>query len=221
MSIKYLSGKELQDAKDCAEDCSCEPMGGSDNAVGICIECDCIVDEDGDACVGCNYSPITCDVCGYRVCDGSCQVLIQHLRKHGTSYTHVAHKHGVLIHTIKVCWYATKYNRKYFMAGLLHDVGKPLVAYQKDEDIETGEYSFTDHEERSYQVIKNWPFISEWTKLIVRHHYLIRSMSKEKARNPELYLEKKKVWDSLSSEMQKELVEFLKFDDAGKTSGWK
>ncbi|SFV66392.1 hypothetical protein MNB_SM-4-1334 [hydrothermal vent metagenome] len=45
-------------------------------------------------------------------------------------------------------------------AGLLHDVGKPFTAFKKDEeDYDFNEWSFTDHEERSYQIIKNWPFI--------------------------------------------------------------
>lgn len=57
---------------------------------------------------------------------------------------------------------------------------KPLVAYQKDEDKEFGKYSFTDHEERSYQLIKNWFFVSEYTKRIVRYHYLIRDIEKSK-----------------------------------------
>jgi len=39
---------------------------------GECPECGEPVDEDGDAVSGCSYSPITCDTCGARPCDGSC-----------------------------------------------------------------------------------------------------------------------------------------------------
>ena len=27
---------------------------------------------DGEAAVGCNYSPCECETCGWRPCDGSC-----------------------------------------------------------------------------------------------------------------------------------------------------
>ena len=67
------------------------------------------------------------------------------------------HQHGVLVHTLRVVYYTLK-NREFKMlsAALLHDIGKPSTAFVKDEeDIEFGEYSFTDHEERSYQIIKN------------------------------------------------------------------
>jgi len=55
------------------------------------------------------------------------------------------------------------------LAGLLHDIGKPVVAYQKEEDIALGEYSFTDHEEMSYLIIKDWKFVSDYTKKLVRY----------------------------------------------------
>jgi len=126
------------------------------------------------------------------------------------------HKHGVFMHTVKVCLQAIRGDIKFLPAAICHDFGKPFVAYQKEEDIINNEYSFTDHEEESYQIIKNWPFLSEWTKLIVRHHYLIRSMSKEKTRNPELYKSKKEIWDSLSDDMKSDLAVFLKMDDGGK-----
>ena len=79
-------------------------------------------------------------------------------------------------------YYALKHGDfKFFAAGLLHDIGKPSTAFKKDaEDIEFHEYSFTDHEERSYQIIKNWPFISQFTKDVVRYHYLIRDIKKSK-----------------------------------------
>ena len=65
------------------------------------------------------------------------------------------------------------------VAGLLHDIGKPIIAYQDKEDKITNEYSFHNHEELSYQIIKNWK-VSSYTKQLVRYHYLIRGMSKAK-----------------------------------------
>ena len=131
------------------------------------------------------------------------------------------HAHGVFLHTVKVTYYAVfKGGFKYLACALLHDVGKPITAFQNPEDIEKDIYSFTDHEERSYQIIKDWPLISDWTKLMVRHHYLIRSMSKEKDRNPDLYVEKRAAWESLPEELKVELAKFLKYDDLGKTVGW-
>lgn len=102
-------------------------------------------------------------------------------------------------------------------AGFLHDVGKPFVAFKKDdEDWEFDEWSFTDHEERSYQIIKNWPFISEYTKLLVRYHYLIRDIKKSKKEDLARYVAKKEIWDSLDEDLQKDLERFLKYDDLGK-----
>lgn len=128
------------------------------------------------------------------------------------------HQHGVLLHTLRVTYYAIKAGDfKFFMAGLLHDIGKPSTAFKKDaEDIEFGEYSFTDHEERSYQIIKNWPFISDYTKKIVRYHYLIRDIKKSKKEDLSRYENKKAIWDSLSSEIQEDLRRFLVYDDLGK-----
>ncbi|NOR58524.1 MAG: HD domain-containing protein, partial [Sulfurimonas sp.] len=102
-------------------------------------------------------------------------------------------------------------------ADLLHDVGKPFSAFKKDEnDIIYGEYSFTDHEEVSYQIIKNWPFISQYTKDIVRYHYLIRDIKKSKKENYARYEVKKATWESLSDETHEELERFLLYDDQGK-----
>lgn len=128
------------------------------------------------------------------------------------------HQHGVFLHTLRVTYYAIKAGDfKFFMAGLLHDIGKPSTAFKKDaEDIEFGEYSFTDHEERSYQIIKNWPFISDYTKNIVRYHYLIRDIKKSKKEDLSRYESKKAIWDSLSSETQEDLRKFLVYDDLGK-----
>ena len=127
------------------------------------------------------------------------------------------HKHGVLVHTLRVTYYTLK-NRDYKMipAALLHDIGKPAVAYQKTEDIPLGEYSFTDHEEKSYELIKDWSFVNEYTKQLVRYHYLIRDIIKHKTKEPERAIEKQTIWDNLTPEMQKDLGRFLKYDDLGK-----
>lgn len=128
------------------------------------------------------------------------------------------HQHGVFLHTLRVTYYVLKYGEfKFFAAGLLHDVGKPFTAFKKDkEDLEFHEYSFTDHEERSYQIIKNWPFISTYTKNIVRYHYLIRDIKKSKIENPQRYTKKKAIWDSLAESMKDDLMRFLHYDDLGK-----
>ena len=127
------------------------------------------------------------------------------------------HQHGVFFHTLRVTYYALKAGDfKLLAACLLHDIGKPSVAYQKPEDIEHGEYSFTDHEERSYQLIKNWSFISEYTKSVVRYHYLIRDMKKSFTEDKNRYHTKKQIWDSLSPDLQKDLERFLLYDDLGK-----
>ncbi len=127
------------------------------------------------------------------------------------------HRHGVLVHTLRVT-YCTLINRNYKMipAALLHDIGKPVVAYQKAEDIPLGEYSFTDHEEKSYEMIKEWRFVSDYTKELVRYHYLIRDIIKHKSKDPKRYKEKKEIWDVLSPNMQKDLTYFLGYDDCGK-----
>ncbi len=128
------------------------------------------------------------------------------------------HQHGVLIHTFRVVYYVIKANDfKFFTAALLHDIGKPSTAWKKDdEDVKFGEYSFTDHEERSYQIIKNWTFISDYTKQIVRYHYLIRDIKKSKTEDISRYDTKKKIWDTLDKNMQEDLAVFLHYDDLGK-----
>jgi len=128
------------------------------------------------------------------------------------------HQHGVLLHTLRVTYYALKAGEiKFFAAALLHDIGKPSTAFMKDdEDREFGEYSFTDHEERSYQIIKNYPFISEYTKLIVRYHYLIRDIKKSKKEDLIRYAQKVEIWDSLDESLQEDLKRFIVYDDLGK-----
>ncbi len=122
------------------------------------------------------------------------------------------------MHTLRVTYYALKAGDfKLFAAALLHDVGKPSTAFIKDEeDRKFGEYSFTDHEERSYQIIENWFFISDYTKKIVRYHYLIRDIKKSKTEDLERYALKKAIWDSLDESTQEELRKFLIYDDLGK-----
>ena len=128
------------------------------------------------------------------------------------------HQHGVLLHTLRVVYYTLKAGEfKMFAAALLHEIGKPSTAFVKDdEDREFGEYSFTDHEERSYQIIKNWPFISEYTKNIVRYHYLIRDIKKSKMEDLKRYALKKPIWDSLDESTQEDLRRFFIYDDLGK-----
>ena len=127
------------------------------------------------------------------------------------------HGHGVLIHTLRVAFHAFKAkDYKMIPAAFLHDIGKPVVAYQKDEDILLGEYSFTDHEEKSYKLIKEWRFVSTYTKTIVRYHYLIRDRHKHKTKDPIRYAEKTEDWERLTPEIQDDLKRFLKYDDLGK-----
>ena len=128
------------------------------------------------------------------------------------------HRHGVLIHTLRVAFYTIKAKEyKMIAAAFLHDIGKPYVAFQKGEDIETGEYSFTDHEEASYQIIKDWKFISNYTKNLVRYHYLIRDISKSKKKDLPRFYEKSGIWDSLEEEMQEDLKRFIIYDDLAKS----
>jgi len=106
---------------------------------------------------------------------------------------------------------------KMLLAALLHDIGKPFVAYVKDkEDEEYGEYSFTDHEEMSYQIIKNWPFLSDYTKNLVRYHYLIRDLEKSKKEDLPRYAKKYEIWEALDDDFKKDLEIFIKLDDLGK-----
>jgi len=128
------------------------------------------------------------------------------------------HQHSVLGHTLKVVWHILK-NREFQMlsAGFLHDIGKPIVAFQDEGDRLTGEYSFTNHEEISYQLIKKVPFISEYTKKLVRYHYLIRGMevSKRKGREAK-YKRMKRIYDELNETFIKDLEKFIVFDDLSK-----
>lgn len=128
------------------------------------------------------------------------------------------HQHSVLVHTLRVtCCVIKARDYRMIAAALLHDFGKPSTALKKDaEDYAFGEWSFTDHEERSYDIIKNWPFVSDYTKKLVRYHYLIRDIKKSKKENLERYAKKQAIWDSLDDAMQADLEIFLAHDDAGK-----
>lgn len=128
------------------------------------------------------------------------------------------HSHSVLVHTLAVTWQVIKARDwKMLAAGLLHDVGKPYTAIKKDqEDIDNNWYSFTNHEEISYQIIKNWFFVSEYTKQLVRYHYLIRDLKKSKTRNLPRYHRLKRRWDKLDDAFKKDLETFLAHDDGGK-----
>ena len=127
------------------------------------------------------------------------------------------HKHSILVHTLKVLFFVLKHkDYKFILPALLHDVGKPFVAYQDEEDLILKTYSFTDHEEKSYQIIKNWK-LSEWTKLIIRYHYLIRDIDNSlKKGKLDRHKEKLEIWNSLSEDMKKDLEIFIKYDDLGK-----
>jgi len=128
------------------------------------------------------------------------------------------HRYGVLLHTLKV-FYAVLKDRhfKFIIPAILHDIGKPFVAYQKPEDLLLGEYSFTDHEEKSYLIIKNWFFLSDWTKNIVRYHYLIMDIEKSTRKRNFTRLERlQKSWDSLDADFISDLEIFFKYDNLGK-----
>jgi hypothetical protein len=130
------------------------------------------------------------------------------------------HRHGVLIHTLKVVYHVAKVKRYDLIpAAVLHDVAKPLTAYHDAEDIEGGsvDYSFTNHEELSYRIIKNIPWVSDYTKNIVRYHYHIRGMFKARQKGQAGKLHRyKREWKKLTPEFKNDLAVFLKADDLAK-----
>ena len=130
------------------------------------------------------------------------------------------HRYGTLRHSVMVVYHLLKEKQyKMLMAGILHDLGKPFTAKADAKDIARGrgELSFTNHEEISYQIIKDWSFISDYTKQIVRHHYLIRGMSKAKQKGEmPKYRRLQRVWNGLSEELKKDLATFLVADDKAK-----
>lgn len=127
------------------------------------------------------------------------------------------HKHGVFIHSLRAVYYVVK-NKEWKMisSALLHDIGKPFVAYQKKEDLKCGDYSFTDHEEKSYLLIKDLRFVSDYTKEIVRYHYLIRDIKKHETKEPARSLTKGQIWDKLDLQIQEDLARFMTYDDLAK-----
>lgn len=127
------------------------------------------------------------------------------------------HRFGVLLHTLAVVIHILK-AKKYKMipAAFLHDIGKPYVAFQNEKDKQTGEYSFFNHEEISYHIIKNWK-VSPYTKNLVRYHYLIRGMQKAKEKNLlGVYKRMKRNFDGLDDDFIEDLKLFMKFDDLAK-----
>ena len=129
------------------------------------------------------------------------------------------HRYGVLLHTFAVAFHILKAKEyKMLAAAFLHDIGKPYVAYQNEKDKITKEFSFHNHEEISYHIIKNWK-ISSYTKNLVRYHYIIRGMEKAKERNLlGVYKRMKRSFDKLDDNFIEDLKLFMKFDDMGKIS---
>ena len=51
------------------------------------------------------------------------------------------HRYGVFKHTLALVIHAIKYKQyKMIPAAILHDIGKPIVAFQDEKDKTTGEY---------------------------------------------------------------------------------
>jgi putative nucleotidyltransferase with HDIG domain len=137
------------------------------------------------------------------------------------------HKHCVFVHTIKVFKYALLASKNNFLvAALLHDIGKPFTAVLDEDGYD---FSFTNHEEKSYQIIKKWPFISQYTKNLVRYHYLRRRIEKDSLKlkegknssNGDIITQEKvdkmkKLYDSFDFEFKKDLRLFQILDDKAK-----
>jgi len=128
------------------------------------------------------------------------------------------HRYSVLGHTLMLVYHAIKAKEyKMITAGFLHDLGKPILAYQGEKDRLTGQYSFTNHEEVSYQLIKKIPFISDYTKKLVRYHFLIRGMEISKRKGYEgKYRRMRRIYDRLDEKFVKDLKIFIEFDDLAK-----
>jgi len=129
------------------------------------------------------------------------------------------HRYSVLGHTVRVAYYAFK-DKQYKMipAAFLHDIGKPVIAFQDEEDKLSNEYSFTNHEEISYQLIKNIPFISDYTKQLVRYHFLIRGKEIAKRKGKQGRCNRlNRIFNNLNNDMQKDLEIFIVFDDKAKS----
>ncbi len=129
------------------------------------------------------------------------------------------HQHGVLVHTLKVTYFSLRKGYwDLFTSALLHDIGKPFVANQKETtDRRTDIYSFNNHEEYGFHVIKKCPLISQRTKNIVRYHYLIRGIElSHKRQQANKHRRLTRIWNNLSPQMQDDLVRFKEIDDLGK-----
>jgi len=124
----------------------------------------------------------------------------------------------VLGHTLMLVYHAIKAKQyKMITAGFLHDIGKPILAYQGENNKLTGQYSFTNHEEISYQLIKKMPFVSDYTKKLVRYHFLIRGMEISKRKGYEgKYRRMKRIYDGLDEKFVEDLKLFIEFDDRAK-----
>ncbi|AXH14690.1 phosphohydrolase [Malaciobacter mytili LMG 24559] len=132
------------------------------------------------------------------------------------------HYYGVLAHTLALVFHLVK-NRQFKMigAGFLHDIAKPIIAFQDDEDKKTNQYSFHNHEELSFFIVRNWP-ISLYTKNLVRYHYIIRGMQKAKERNQiNKYKRMKRSYEKLDKDFIIDLKIFMKYDDLAKKSIFK
>jgi predicted HD phosphohydrolase len=106
---------------------------------------------------------------------------------------------------------------RFIVPALLHDIGKPFCAYQDSSDQRIGTYSFTNHEELSWMIVKRWSFLSVWTKEIIRYHYLVRDMHLCEMKGKTARLKRiQKRWDKLSPQMQEDLKLFIQIDDVGK-----
>jgi len=127
------------------------------------------------------------------------------------------HKFSVLGHTFSlICHLIINKQHKMLLAGLLHDIGKPYVAFQDEKDKISNEYSFHNHEEISYHLIKNLQ-ITTYTKNLVRYHYLARGMQKAKEKKLERkYKRLKRIYDNLDDSFKNDLKIFMKYDDLAK-----
>jgi len=128
------------------------------------------------------------------------------------------HRYSVLGHTLMLVYQAIKAKEyKMITAGFLHDIGKPILAYQGENDKQIGQYSFTNHEEVGYQLIKKIPFISDYTKKLVRYHFLIRGMEISKRKGYEgKYRRMRRIYEGLDEKFVKDLKIFIEFDDLAK-----
>jgi len=127
------------------------------------------------------------------------------------------HKHSVLGHVFKVIFYTLRYRPRLFLVALLHDIGKPFVAHKDSDDLQRDyeSWSFTNHEELSYMIIKNW-FIPERTKILIRYHYLIRGMQKALIKDPPKFRRLRRIWEKLPEDIKDDLYTFKALDDKGK-----